>query len=163
MIRTITPNRAVVFAVGAFIAYWLAAIFVPSLVLRDIFNSLAFGTAIIITFTRWPSAVRAIKEGAESGEWQLILAIFLVWFVVLAQRIYVITFNWMGRPEAWSEAPIAGFWPYSYMIAGLLFLSAPGVTGDKMGSRAIWSIVMAVAIGSLIAGILIGASISTVG
>lgn len=163
MIRTITPNRAVVFAVGAFVFYWVTALFVPGIVLRDVFNSLAFGTSIIITITWFPSATKALREGADSGEWQIILAIFLVWFIVLAQRIYVITFNWMGRPEAWAEAPIAGFWPYSYMIAGLLFLSAPGVEGGRIHGRAVWSIVLAVAIGSLIAGILIGKSVSTGG
>lgn len=160
MIRTLSPNKAVVFAVLGLTVYWIAAIIVPPSVLRDVFNSLAFGTAIIITITWFPSAARAMKEGADSGEWQLILAIFIVWCVVLAQRVYVIAFNWAGRPDAWADSAISGFWPYSYMISGLLFLSAPGVTDDKIGGRAIWSIVFAVAIGSLIAGILIGTSIS---
>lgn len=67
MIRTITQNRAVVFAVFAFVAYWVAALFVPSLILRDVFNSLAFGTAIIITFTWWPSAEsRATRSNYRS-------------------------------------------------------------------------------------------------
>lgn len=162
MIRRITPNSAVVFAVVAFVAYWIMSLMVPPLLLRDIFNSLAFGTAIIITITWAPAAVRAIKENADSGEWQLILAIFLVWFVVLIQRIYVIAFNWHGRPEAWAVSPVAGFWPYSYMIAGLLFLSAPGVKDDRIEKRAIWAMLSAVGVGCLIAGILIGASISTV-
>lgn len=161
MIRSLTPNRAVAFAVVAFLAYWIASMFVPPLILRDIFNSLAFGTAIIITITWGPSAFRAVREGADSGEWQLILAIFLVWFVVLCQRVYVITFNWAGRPEPWATSAVAGFWPYSYMIAGLLFLSAPGVKGDTIESRAIWAIVAAVGVGSMVAGIMIGLSIST--
>jgi hypothetical protein len=162
MVKNLTPNRAVVFAVVSFVAYWLAALFIPPLVLRDVFNSLAFGTSVIITITWGPSAIRAVKENADSGEWQLILAITLVWFVVLCQRTYIIAFNWAGRPEAWSLSAISGFWPYSYLIAGLLFLAAPGVKGDGIESRAVWAIVAAVAIGSLVAGILIGASISTV-
>lgn len=161
MIKSLTPNRAIVFAVTAFLAYWIASMFVPALILRDVFNSLAFGTAIIITITWAPSAFRAVKEGADSGEWQLILAIFIVWSVVLCQRTYIIVFNAYDRPDAWSASAISGFWPYSYMIAGLLFLSAPGVNGDRIETRAIWAIVAAVAVGSLIAGILIGASIST--
>jgi len=161
MIRSLTPNRAVVFAVGAFLAYWIASMIVPALLLRDIFNSLAFGTAIIITITWGPSAYRAVKENADTGEWQLILAIFIVWFVVLCQRVYVISFNWAGRPDSWALSPAAGFWPYSYMIAGMLFLSAPGVKGDTIQSRAIWAIVAAVGIGCMVAGILIGLSIST--
>ncbi|RWX72617.1 hypothetical protein [Mesorhizobium sp. M2A.F.Ca.ET.039.01.1.1] len=161
MVSTITPNRVVLFAVGAFIAYWLAALFVPPLILRDVFNSLAFGSSIIITITWMPSALRAIRENADSGEWQLILAIFLVWFVVMWQRIYVIAFNWYDRPEAWANSAVAGFWPYSYLIAGLLFLAAPGVKSDGLQSRAMWAIIAAVALGSFVAGVLFWASIST--
>ena len=161
MLQVATPNRAIMFAVGAFVAYWIAAMFVPPMVLRDIFNSLAFGTAIIITITWMPSALRAVRENIDTGEWQLIMAIFLVWFIVMCQRVYIIVFNWFGRPESWSDSPISGFWPYSFMIAGLLFLSAPGVEGSALRSQAIWSMVAAVAVGSMIAGILIGTSIST--
>lgn len=160
IVRTISPNKAIVITVLAVLAYWIPAMFVPAVILRDVFNSLAFGTAIIITATWFPSAMKALREGAGRGDLQLILAIFIVWFVVLCQRIYVIMFNYAGRPLAWSESAISGFWPYAFMISGLLFLSAPGVQGDRIGTRAIWSMVLAVAIGSLIAGILIGTSIS---
>jgi hypothetical protein len=162
MVRALTANRAVVFAILSFIAYWIAAMFVPPLTFRDVFNSLAFGAAVIISITWGPSAYRAVKENADTGEWQLVLAIFMVWFVVLCQRIYVIVYNWYDRPDAWANSAISGFWPYSYMLAGLLFLSAPGVKGDGIESKAIWTIIAAVALGSLVAGVLIRASISTV-
>jgi hypothetical protein len=162
MVRALSANRAVVFAVLSFIAYWIAAMFVPPLTFRDVFNSLAFGAAVIISITWGPSAYRAVKENADTGEWQLVLAIFMVWFVVLCQRIYVIVYNWYDRPDAWANSAISGFWPYSYMLAGLLFLSAPGVKGDGIESKAIWTIIAAVALGSLVAGVLIRASISTV-
>jgi len=157
----VTPNRAVVFAVLSFVMYWIASIFIDPMILRDVFNSLAFGAAIIITMTWGPSALRALRDDADNGEWQLILAVFLIWFVVLCQRVYVIAFNWNDRPELWSNSAISGFWPYSFTLAGMLFIAAPGVRSNGIEVRAIWSIVAAVAIGSLIAGILIGASIST--
>jgi hypothetical protein len=161
MIRSLTPNKAVVFAVIAFIGYWISSMFVPPLVLRDVFNSLAFGTAVIITITWGPSAFRAVKENADSGEWQLILAIFIVWAVVLFQRTYVIIFNWFDRPDDWANSAISGFFPYSYVCAGLLFLAAPGVQSGKFQTQAVWAIVAAVGIGALVAGVLIGMSIST--
>jgi len=157
----VTPNRAVVFAVLSFVMYWIASIFIDPIILRDVFNSLAFGAAIIITMTWGPSALRAIRDDADNGEWQLILAVFLIWFVVLAQRIYIIAFNWSDRPDEWSNSAVSGFWPYSFTVAGMLFIAAPGIRSNGIEIRAIWSIVAAVAIGSLIAGILIGASIST--
>lgn len=135
--------------------------FVPPLILRDVFNSLAFGTAIIIIITWLPAAIRAMRESAETGEWQLVLAIFLVWLVVACQRVYVIVFNSYGRPQEWAESAISGFWPYSFLCAGLLFLSAPGVDGDRFKSNALWAIVAAVGIGCLTAGILIGSAIPT--
>jgi len=157
----VTPNRAVVFAVLSFVMYWIASIFIDQIILRDVFNSLAFGAAIIITMTWGPSALRALRDDADNGEWQLILAVFLIWFVVLAQRIYIIAFNWSDRPDEWANSAISGFWPYSFTVAGMLFIAAPGIRSNGIEIRAIWSIVAAVAIGSLIAGILIGASIST--
>lgn len=162
MLQVLTPNRALVFAVGAPIIYWLLAIWVPAHLLREVFNSLGFGAALIITITWGPSAWRAIKENAGSGEWQIILAIFVTWFVVLLQRCYTIIFNWAGRPIEWMDSPITGFWPFSYMIAGMLLLSAPGVTVAGYRSTAIWAMVAAASIGSLVAGILIGVNISTV-
>lgn len=161
MIQSVTPNRAIVFAVGGLVLYGILAMFVPPLILRDVFNSLAFGTAVVITLTWFPSAVKAVREGAASGEWMLISAIFLMWLVAMVQRLYAILFNYYGRPDAWAESAISGFFPYSYMICGLLFLSAPGVRTGGLKRSAMWALVAAFSIGSLLAGILIGASISS--
>jgi hypothetical protein len=161
MLRALTPNRAVVFVVCGFIAFWIAALFVPTPLLRDVFNSIGFGVALIVTITWGSAAWRAVREGANSGAWQLILSLYLGWMTVLMQRVYAIVFNWEGRPVEWLDWPISGFWPYSYAVAGLLLLSAPGVKADGMRSTALWSMIAAVAIGSLVAGILIGVNIST--
>lgn len=161
MSSMVTPNRAIVFAVGAFVFYWILATFLPATVLRDIFNSLAFGTAIIITFTWFPAAVRAIREEADSGAWQLILGITVIWMVVMFQRIYAIAYNYFNRPQVWAESAVTGFWPYSFFIAGLLFLTAPGVKEAGIHKRAVFSIVFSIALGSFFAGILIGTQIGT--
>lgn len=162
MITAVTPNKAIVFAVGAFILYWVMAFIFPIVILRDVFNSLAFGTAVVITATWAPSTYRAIKEEANSGAWQLILGISLFWFVVLIQRIYAIAFNWAGRPPEWLNHPISGFFAYSFMISGLLFLSAPGVRAEReLKQRALVAMVVSVAIGGFIAGVLFGTSIAS--
>ena len=160
-LSTITPNKAVVFAVGCFILYWVLALVVPPMILRDVFNSLAFGAAVIIAATWAPSAFKAVREGANSGEWQLILGIFIVWFVVMCQRVYVIIFNWQGRPDSWADGPVSGFWPYSFTIAGMLFLVASGTQTQGFRVGSVWAIMAAVGIGCLMAGILIGTSISS--
>ena len=160
MIKRITPNKAVVFAVSAFVAYWLVAMFVPGPVLREVFNSLSFGAAIIISITWFSAARRAMREGADTGEWQLVLAIFLLFFVLAISRLYAILFNYMDRPDSWAHSPISGFWSYSYLICALLFLSAPGKTKEGLRSSTIWSLLAAFSIGSLIAGIMIGKQFS---
>lgn len=86
----------------------------------------------------------------------------MLWGVVTLQRSYVILFNYYGRPEVWADSAISGFWPYSYTIAGLLFLAAPGVKGDGFTKRALWAMFAAVGVGGLIAGIVIGLSLSTI-
>lgn len=161
MVNLITPNRAVAFAVGGLAFYVVLAITFSPIVLRDVFNSLSFAVGLLIVITWFKAAWHAVREGADSGEWQLILAIFIVWSVATMARMYSIVFNWMGRPEAWAQSALSGFWPYAFMMAGLLFLAAPGVTQDGLRPQAVWTMVLAVGLGGLIAGILIGASIST--
>lgn len=157
----ITPNRALVFAVGGFTLYWVLALLIDAIVLRDVFNSLAFAVGLLIVITWAKAAFRAVKYGATRGEWQLILSIFLTWLVATVVRLYSMAFNGFGRPESWVLSPIAGFWPYSFMMAGLLVLAAPGVTPEGLKPQTMWTMLGAVGLGGLIAGILIGASIST--
>ncbi|MGE3305033.1 MAG: hypothetical protein AB7I52_03600 [Rhizobiaceae bacterium] len=158
--KTLTPNIAVVATVGFFVLYWVLALVFPAAILRDVFNAVAFGTAVVIVFTWLPAALKAIRQNAETGEWQLILAIFVIWSVVVFNRLYVGLFNFAGRPESWTQSPITGFWPYSFMVAGFLFISAPGVHSEGFRTRAMWSLVVAVAIGALLAGIMIGTGVS---
>lgn len=155
----LSPNRVVVFSVVAFILYWILALFTPSVVLRDVFNSLAFGAQVIVVLTWGPAAWKAVKENAETGEWLLILAIFYICFVAMCQRLYTILFNFIGRPESWSDSAVTGFWPYSYMIAGLLFLMSPEVKPSGIRIQAWWSVFAAVGIGGLLAGVIIGSSL----
>lgn len=162
MTPIISPNKAVLFAVTGFILYWVLALVVPSLILRDVFNALAFGAATVITVTWAPAAIKAVREEADDGSWQLVLAIFILWAVALAQRLYTIVFNSYDRPDAWAVSPIAGFWPYSYFLAGVLFLAAPAVRPDGFRIHGVWTIAIAGAIGGLLAGLLIGLSIPSV-
>lgn len=156
-----TPNRVVVLGVTAVVAYWTTALFLPGYLLRDIFNSLAFGAAMVITLTWMSAAARAVRHGGERGEWRLILGIFLLWSIVALQRSYAIVYNLYDRPESWADSAVTGFWPFMYAISGWLFLSSPSPHEGGMGPRAFWSIVLSVGAGSLVAGILIGQSISS--
>ncbi|MER8555921.1 hypothetical protein [Mesorhizobium sp. M0220] len=91
----------------------------------------------------------------------LILGTFLIWSVVLIQRIYVILYNWAGQPESWQTSAVPGFWPHCYALAGLLFIAAPGVRSEGIRKKTVWALVAAVATASLVAGFVIGASVSS--
>lgn len=157
----VSPNRVIAAAIALFVAYWIASMFAPAVVLRDLFNSLAFGTQVLVVFTWFSAAKKAVKNSANDGAWLLVLAVFFICFVAMSQRIYSITFNYMGQPDSWRMSPIAGFWPYSYMIAGWLFLMSPGVKSDGVRPRAWLSLLGAVAIGSFVAGVVFTMSIQT--
>lgn len=161
MLTTISPNRVLLLAVAAFVFYWILALFFPGPVLRDVFNSLRLSAAIILTITWAKPAWTAAREEARSGEWQLVVAIFFLWFVVTLLGAYSIVFNWYGRPASWAESAIAGFFPYSFLIAAVLFIVAPGVHSDGVGSKTVWTLILGTAIGAFIAGMLTMASIST--
>jgi len=163
VLRKLTVNKAIVYAVDAFIIYWILALFIPAFILRDVFNSISFGCAVIITITWLPAAFQAVKNEAKSGEWQLILGITVLWFTVMVQRLYAIAYNYMGQPESWLHSPITGFWPYCYMACGLLFLMAPGfVAGEVISRRRTLNyIIGALVIGAFLSGVLLGTSISS--
>lgn len=157
----VSPNRVVAAAISLFVLYWIAALYVPGVVLRDLFNSLAFGTQLLVVLTWGPSAFRAVKHSASDGAWLLILAVFYISFVAMAQRVYAISYNMMGRPEAWSASAISGFWPYSYMIAGVLFLMSPGVKSDGVRPKTWWALLGAGVVGGFVAGVMFTLSVST--
>lgn len=162
MISVMSPNRVIVFGIAAFVAYWLAALFIPQQTLLNIINPLSFGAAAGIVVTWLPAAIRAIKEESRGGEWLLILAIFFTWLVVAMQRIYAIAFNWYESPQSWVDGPMPAFFSYSYLIAGLAFLTAPEVNSEGMRARGFWTLLIAVAIGGFVAGALFVVNVSAV-
>lgn len=163
MIRRWTANKAIVFVVSAFVLYWILVLFIPVRHLRDVFNALAFGGALMITVTWSKSTLKSIKEEAGDGTWQLLVAITLGWFIVVMQRLYSMIFNWYGQPESWLNSPLSGFWPYSYMVCAFLFLAAPGISSTQVVLRqqTLKYLTFAAIIGSFVAGMVLGASIAT--
>jgi hypothetical protein len=157
--REMKSHTAFIFAAGAFFFYWILALFVPVGLLREIFNSLSFGVAVMVTMTWAPAAWYSLWYGERAGEWQLIIAIFLAFFVLAFQRLYVMAATILGRPEWLVESPVSGFVPYSITVVGILFLVAPGVYRGAPRGRYWWYIIAGVSMGSLLAGILIGRTV----
>lgn len=161
-IKPATPNGAVLFLVIGFVAYWVAALFVPPLILRDIFNNLALGVAVMVSLL-WASAAWQALQNADERDhaWRHILSVFMLWFVILLYRFYAIVFNASGRPNWMSESAFPGFFPYSLTLIGILALTATDVESRGVSGRSMWMIVCGVAIGSFVAGIMIALNLST--
>lgn len=159
--NAIKPRSAAIFAVGGLFSYFVLAVFIEPLLLRDIFNNMALGVAIMVALTWAPAAFRAFREGADEGKWQLVVAVFLTFCVIIFQRTYAIAVIWFNRPPWLVESAIAGFIPYSITLVGMLFLSAPGIAEGAPKGRYWIHIMFAVAIGSLIAGIMIGSGFTS--
>lgn len=157
MLNVITPNRAVIFAILAPIIYWVLAPFIPPSILRDVLNPIAFGVALMISLTWAWAMIHSVRRKTQG--WQLILAVFIVWTVIWAQSTYRVVFNAYGRPDTWNDGVISGFWPYSYIAAGILFLASTDTATVGWEKSTLWIIGSAIAIGGFAAGILVALNI----
>lgn len=122
MRRIFTPNRAIALTGLSPLLYWFIAPFFDPQTARDVLNPMATGFAAMISFTWLPSLIHSIRNRIPG--WSLILGIFVVWTVVWMNRIYAAVFNYLGQPRWWLDSYLAGFWPWSYVVAGALFLYA---------------------------------------
>lgn len=156
--KAITSNRAAWTAFASLAFYWVLAAIVPTPILREVFNSLSLGVALMVVITWFPATARAFRHGAGGGEGQLVIAIFLAFAVLTFQRVYVIVLNTMANPQWLRDSSISGFVPYLITIVGILFLIAPGVQAGAPRGRHWWHIIIGVALGSGLAGVMLGRS-----
>lgn len=158
----LTPRTVVAAMLFAQVVYVILASLVPSIILRDVFNPLAFGVFTVITVTWARDAVRGLQIGMKSAAWYLVFGVFYLSLVAMTQRVYAMVFNALGRPDWLAESMFAGYWPYQYGIAGILILYAAGAQehGDQPKS---WRTTgVALFIGGMVAGAIIAWSIPSV-
>jgi hypothetical protein len=154
--KNVTPRTALWVGMVFLVAYWSAVVVVDPLVLRDIFNNITLGVAVTVALTWASGAWTSFREGADDGDGQLVIAVFLLFSVLAFQRMYAIVALALGRPTWLVEGPLSGFSSYLLSAVGLLFLVAPGISPGAPRNRYWIHILSAVAGGSLVAGILIG-------
>lgn len=165
--KPIIGNVAFWFLLVGFSFYWVLAAFVPPPPLKHIFDGLACGMAIMIVLTWAPAAARAMRQGATTGEWQLVIAVFFTWLILILQRSYILTLTIMekaGWPDArdWLvESSISGFIPYSITVAGLLYLISASTAQRETSPKNFYPVIGAVGIGSMISGIMIGSYLTS--
>lgn len=103
-----------------------------------------------------PVAWRAFKNGVSTDRDKFIFSYWLIWTIVLAQRVWIITLSSFGRPSSWVESPISGMLAMSLAIAAGFGASAP-LTGEiPMRKKEMFIFVVAAGFSGVIAGIAIG-------
>lgn len=160
MIRAFSTNKILLFIIFAPISYFIAAIFIPGTILRDVFNSLSFGTAVMIWFTWLYAFIEAVRSEGKAGKWRLILGLCLTMQTVMISRVYSGLFNWYDRPESWALGPFPGFLSFSYFLGGALILSA-ATEADETPLTNLLPLLIGVGIGGIVAGVIIGMGLST--
>lgn len=158
----LTPRSVILAVLAAPVAYLAVSLVVSPILLRDVFNPLAFAVFAVIAVTWARHALTGLRTGMQSAVWFLIFGVFHFSFVTTLHRTYVMVNNALGKPPWLSEGFFAGFWAYSYFLAGLTILYAAGLQQHGETIRAWTTSTVAIFIGGMLAGAGIVLSVSTV-
>lgn len=115
-------NRNVLWTIFAIGFYWLTVAAIGN----DWTRNIVAGAGIVIalaTFLRYlPNAWDKYRNDHVAGEWRMLMGIELFWFLFGTREAWLLG----GRLGHWSTAdsPIAGFFAFGFLCAGLLCYSA---------------------------------------
>lgn len=158
--RLTTPGRVFAITMFAIFFYALMVATVPADIIKYVFDSLAFGGALTLGYIWTMDAVRAVHGGkAEPGEVQFLIALAGVMDVLACQRLYAIIYFWLDRPLWLANSFFGSIWGYAFFVVSMLFMLAPGTANPTEKSRSLVMAGVAIAVGALTSGILIGLSI----
>ena len=109
-----------------------------------------------ISASTTPVAWRAFKNGISTDRDRAIFSYWLIWTVILWQRIWIILLASFDRPVAWVQSPISGLLAVTITIAAGYGASAP-LTGEvPLHRKEIIIFTIAAGFSGIIAGIAIG-------
>ena len=103
-----------------------------------------------------PVAWRAFKNGVSTDRDKFIFSYWLIWTIVLVQRMWIILLATFDRPPFWIDSPVSGILAMCLAIAAGFGASAP-LTGEiPMRKKEMIMFVVAAGFSGIIAGIAIG-------
>lgn len=115
-------NRNFIWTIAAVSIYWLTVAALGT----DWTRNIVAGAGIVIalaTFLRYlPNAWEKYRRGHAQGEWRMLMGLELFWFLFGTREAWLLG----GRMGHWttSDTPIAGFFAFGFLCAGLLCFSA---------------------------------------
>lgn len=111
-----------VFAALAAVFWWVLIIILPPDLQIELLRA-AFLPLSGIALWRWgPGAMRGIVASQITPSQILTIAVATMAFAAAFQSVYSLMFRWLGRPEAMTQSPWAGFSVYVFTISLVLYL-----------------------------------------
>lgn len=109
-----------------------------------------------ISAATFPAAMRAMKDGIQTGADRFVFSYWLIWFLLLLYRIWIIFVALMDRPLYLIEGPISGLIAVMIGIAGTYGVAAPLTGPETLHRRDIIAFGVACLISGIIGGMAIG-------
>ena len=158
LIRALVRSRIVRTALALVAAYWMAAFFMPAVLLIQTLNYVLIAVAFAVTVAYLPDVLYAIRMDRIDRVAQLSLGIALSWTAVIINRSWVAAIR-IADTEWMRTSPVIGFYIFLSVLAGVLHITAPGAIDGDIPRRNQIILGLAIGLGVLIAWLVIGLGI----
>lgn len=155
MTQMLDKYLAVILSVLMVIAYLLFDWLVGTGPAKVTIDSLTLGVGLVIMYSWGSAAISAIRTGIRKDSSKIVLTIWLSWTVLVIQRIYVLIYTIIGKPDWLADSFFPGLITVLIFIAGMYAIVAP-VQTDPTPRRQVISLVVSGVVAGLVAGIIIG-------
>lgn len=145
----------VAWIVASTLAYWLAALVVPTDFLREVFYITSVAVMFMVAATWGKASYSIIRANDTSGPALLILSVFLVGVVVLESRAIAIANYYLDRPSWLYHSPLLGFVAFQITAVGYMQLRAVAKVDTQLPSRYERNLWIAGLIGAFIGGVML--------
>ena len=147
---------AILIAVSVLIGYLILYQYTEITVSKFVADWIALIGLSFMSASTVPVAWRAFKNGISTDRDKFIFSYWLIWTIVLWQRIWIILPASFDRPVSWVQSPVPGLLATSIAIAAGFGASAP-LTGEvPLHRKEIIIFTIAAGFSGVIAGIAIG-------
>lgn len=117
----------------------------------------ARGAISIMVATSYAYAlIEAAKKNEGGNQWALTAGICLAFTADAFGACLGIAWRWYDKPLSWTYEALWAFGPYLTAIAGIHHIVAPGAIDGRIPKRNMLLAGIAIGLGSLVAGLIIG-------
>ncbi|QXV73579.1 hypothetical protein [Rhizobium phage RHph_X2_30] len=156
--KRISSNTAAMIAIISIGLFWILNAILGREIMIELASSLLLGACCSVMI-RWAGAAySSVRSGGKEGENLLALAIFSLGASIFFHRSWANLVRWSDRPEWMLESPVAAFAVWIMAVSMAMIILAPGTVRGVVPLRNLLWLFASGCIGSLVAGIMIGAS-----